>query len=294
MTPLSPLHCVWPAQATLGEGPVWSERRQALFWVDILGRKLHCFTPRGSGARTWAFDEEISVVVERKNHSSLLVALRHQLAFFDPDTGALEKIADVETDRAANRFNDGKCDRDGRLWVGSMDFAARNPTGALYCCDSQREVVRHVDGFTVTNGPTWSLDGRTMYVANTAASRMFAFDFDPAAGVPSNQRLWRKFSDEEGAPDGMTTDVNGNIWVAHWSGGRVTCRSPAGEQLARIDVPTSNTTSCTFGGPDLKTLYITSACVDLTDEQRAREPSAGGLFAIELDVQGLPATQFAG
>jgi D-xylonolactonase len=294
MVPLSPPLCVWPANALLGEGPVWSERRQALFWVDILGRKLHCYTPRGSGARSWSFDEEISAVAERKDHSSLVVALRHHFAFFDPETEHLERIADVESDRPANRFNDGKCDREGRFWAGSMDFACRNPTGALYSMDAQRHCSRHVDGFAITNGPTWSLDGRTLYFTNTATRRIFAFDFDAQTGTLSNQRLWRKFEEAEGSPDGMTTDANGTLWIAHWGAGCVTCHAPSGEELARIDVPASNTTSCAFGGPNLRTLYITTACTDLDDAQRAAQPQAGGLFEIELDVQGLPAAQFGG
>ncbi len=294
MTQLSPLHCVWPANALLGEGPVWSERRQALFWVDILGRKLHCYTPRGSGARTWSFDEEISAVAERKDHSSLIVSLRHHFAFFDPDTGQLEKIVDVESDRAGNRFNDGKCDREGRFWAGSMDFTGQNATGALYSLDKERERKRHVDGFAITNGPTWSLDGRTLYFANTATRKIFAFDFDPAKGVVSNQRLWLKFEESDGSPDGMTTDASGNLWIAHWGAGRVTCHAPTSEVLAQIDVPASNTTSCAFGGPNLTTLYITSASIELDDAQRAAQPQAGGLFEIELDVHGLPAAQFAG
>lgn len=280
--------------AQLGEGPVWSERRQALFWVDILGRRLHCYTPRGSGVRSWNFDEEISAVAERREHSSLVVTLRHHFAFFDPETGQLQKIVDAESDRPANRFNDGKCDAQGRFWAGSMDFTGEHPTGALYSLDAQRRCTRHVDGFAITNGPTWSLDGRTLYFTNTATRRIFAFDFDPVAGTLSNQRLWLTFNETEGSPDGMTTDANGNLWIAHWGAGCVTCHAPSGEQLARIDVPASNTTSCTFGGPSLSTLYITTAAAELDDAARQTQPQAGGLFEIELDVQGLPAACFAG
>jgi D-xylonolactonase len=293
MTAVSSLQCLWPAGAVLGEGPVWSARRQALFWVDILGRKLHRYTPQGGLMRTWSFDEEISALTERTGADSLLISQRHRVAIFDPETGATEPLVDIESDRPANRFNDAKCDRAGRWWVGSMDFEATQPTGALYCLDRTRKAVRHVDGFAVTNGPTWSLDGRTMYLANTATGELFAFDFDPLTGTPSNQRLWLRFGAGEGFPDGMTTDANGNLWIAHWAGGCVTCHAPSGEQIARIDVPATNVTSCTFGGPNLTTLYITTATVGLTPEQLAREPQAGGLFAIELDVQGLPASTFA-
>lgn len=294
MRALSPPLCVWPAGAQLGEGPVWSPRRQALFWVDILGHKLHCFTPRGSGVRTWDFAEEISAAAERASDDKLIVAMRHHFALFDPATGALDHIADAESDRPNNRFNDGKCDAQGRFWAGSMDFKGQQASGALYCLNAELRCSRHLDGFAITNGPTWSLDGRTMYLTNTATARIFAFDFDPEQGTLSNQRLWCKFTEGDGSPDGMTTDAEGRLWIAHWGAGCVTCHSPEGQELLRIEVPASNTTSCTFGGPEFSTLYITTASIELTDAQRAQQPFAGGLFEVELDVQGLPAAQFAG
>ena len=294
MRALSPPLCVWPAGAQLGEGPIWSQRRQALFWVDILGRKLHCFTPRGSGVRTWEFAEEISVVAEHESDDKLIVAMRHHFAWFDPATGGLEYVADAESDRPGNRFNDGKCDARGRLWAGTMDFNGKNATGALYCLNAERQCARHLDGFAITNGPTWSLDGRTLYFTNTATACIFAFDFDPERGMLSNQRLWCKFRPEDGSPDGMTTDAQGRLWIAHWGAGCVTCHTPEGEELLRINVPASNTTSCAFGGPELSTLYITTASIELSDAQRAQQPLAGGLFEVELDVQGLPAFSFSG
>ena len=288
--------CVWEAGAALGEGTCWSVREQALWWVDILGRRLHRYRPADGAMRSWSFDEEISAVAERTDAPGLAMTLRRGLALFDPDTGAPARYVQTpEQEPPGNRFNDGKCDRAGRFWGGSMDFACKLPTGALYRFGPGAECLRHELGFAVTNGPTWSRDDRTMYVNDTTKGVVHAFDFDPISSTLSNQREWLRLAAGDGFPDGMTTDAAGRLWLAHWGGSCVSCHDPqSGAELGRLALPASQITNCCFGGPELRTLYVTSARVDLSPEQLQREPLAGGLFAVELDEPGVPPSLFRG
>jgi D-xylonolactonase len=281
---------VWDAGAQLGEGALWSTRDQALWWVDILGQQLHRLQWPGGVRTSWDFDEEVSAVVERADGAGLLLALRRGFAAFDPATGRLAHLHQPRDEPPGNRFNDGKCDAQGRFWVGSMDFDCVAPSGALYRFDPDGSCHRHDSGFVVTNGPTWSADGRTLYFNDTAQGQVLAYDFDAVAGTVSHRRPWLRLADGDGLPDGMCTDLAGRVWIAHWGGGCVSCHDPASAaELCRITLPARQITSCAFGGFDLCTLFVTSAATGLDAAARAAQPLAGAVFALELDSPGRPA-----
>jgi sugar lactone lactonase YvrE len=285
--------CVWDAQARLGEGPLWSVREQALYWVDILNHRLHRYAP-SQERRTWQFEQEISAVAERMDAPGLITTQRHGFAFFDPAKEKLTPFAQIEAHIPTNRFNDGKCDRHGRFWAGTMDFDARAASGSLYRLSSDLRCETMDTGYVVTNGPAWSADGRTLYHNDSVNGRVYAFDHDPETGALSNKRLFLQFDAEEGSPDGMTTDAEGGLWIAQWGAGKVTRRDARGKVLKTITLPCSQVSSCAFGGPNLRTLYITTAAVGLSPRQLEREPLAGGLFAVDVDVAGVPACTFTG
>lgn len=290
---MSTPECIWNAHALLGEGPLWSAREQALYWVDILSRRLHRYSEREE-RRTWQFDQEISAVAERVDGEGLIITQRHGFAFFDPATEKLTPAAQVETDMPGNRFNDGKCDRRGRFWAGTMDFECTRPTGSLYRLSPDLTCARMDSGYAVTNGPAWSADERTLYHNDSVNGRVFAFDYDPESGAVSNKRVFLQFNPDDGSPDGMTTDAEGGLWIAHWGASKVTRHDAQGKVLQTIDLPCSQVTCCAFGGPDFDILYITSAATGLTTQQLESEPLAGSLFAVKPGVTGVPANTFRG
>ena len=285
--------CVWDAKAELGEGPLWSVKEQALYWVDILNRRLHRYSP-WQGQRSWQFDQEISAVAEREKADGLVVTLRHGFAFFNPATERLTPLVEPEAHLPGNRFNDGKCDRHGRFWAGTVEFGCQLEAGSLYRLSPDLSCAKMDSGYVVTNGPAWSADYTTMYHNDSARGWVYAFDFDAESGNLSNRRLFLQFSQEEGSPDGMATDAEGGLWIAHWGASRLTRHDADGTVLKTIELPCSQITSCAFGGPNFTTLYITSARVGLSAQQLEREPLAGGLFAVDSDVAGLPANLFHG
>jgi sugar lactone lactonase YvrE len=286
--------CLVDSACTLGEGPVWDDEGGYLYWVDIKAPALLRYHAAGGETRRWDVPEPVGAAVLRKQ-GGLLLALQGGFAFFDPDTGALQRLFDPEPESRQNRLNDGKCDEAGRFWVGSMHDPEQDPSGHLYRLDPSLELEQFPMGFVVTNGPAWSGDGRTFYFTDSAQGRIYAFDFDMAAGTLGRRRLFVQVPPSQGHPDGQCVDAEDHVWTAHWNGGCVTRYRPDGTVDRTIALPAPLVTSCCFGGEDLGTLYVTTARVGLKAAALEAAPLSGGLFAITgLGVTGHATARFAG
>ena len=278
--------CVFDGKATLGEGPGWDEQRQALVWVDIEQGKICRFYPGQQRNVCWSAGQREGFVVQTQT-DALLAGGQQGLFLLDPSSGQLQKLEHPEAHLPDNRFNDAKCDPQGRLWAGTMSCLETAGVGHLYCMDLEGKVSAQLDGITISNGLAWSQDQRTMYYIDTPTRRIDALDFDSETGSISQRRSAFEIPDGMGYPDGMTIDAQGRLWVALWAGWGVGCWDPtSGELLGKVELPVECVTSCCFGGPDYQTLYITTASRDLDKEGWVQQPLAGGLFAAEVGVGG--------
>jgi sugar lactone lactonase YvrE len=275
----------------LGESVVWSVREAALYWIDIRAPAIHRLDPESGEHRICRLPELCGGIAPMA--SGLVVALRRSLAHFDPDTGVLTVLCEVEPEAAGNRLNEAKCDRSGRLWVGSMrDFAAAT-SGALYRVDRRLRPERVFGDITIPNSLGWSPDGRTMYFADTQLGALRAYEYDPDTGALGRMRVLLDGDPATGAPDGCAVDAEGHVWTTRFGVGRVLRVAPDGRVSATVQLPTMQPTSCALGGRGLKTLFITTAHQKLDPEQRREQPEAGHLFAVDVDVPGLPDVEFA-
>lgn len=280
--------------ATLGEGPCWHTQAQLFYWVDIESNIVHVHDPGTGSNRAIDVGQRVGTVAPRAS-GGLIVALENGIGALDLESGELEIFHDPEPDKPNNRFNDGKCDPAGRFWAGTMPKSARVPSGALYCMERDLSVRKVLDGVGVSNGLAWSADHETMYYIDTPTRHVRAFDYDIETGEIANPRKVIEFGEGRGYPDGMTIDTEGMLWVAEWLGWRVGRWDPAsGELLEEIRLPAAKVTAPAFGGPDLDDLYITTASIDLSEEEKAEQPDAGGLFRVKTGHRGLGAYEFAG
>jgi sugar lactone lactonase YvrE/DNA-binding IclR family transcriptional regulator len=282
------------SRAMLGEGPIWSPRDGKLYWVDILKPCIHCFDPQSDKDVEIPVGAMVSVAIPKAT-GGLLVAMPNGLMTFDTETKQLASFCHPEAQRPSNRYNDGKCDRLGRLWIGTMDMAAVANRGHLYRVDPDRTWKVMASGISVANGLGWSPDDRKMYFTDTARGTIYVYDFDLMSGQISNRQSLITLSSKEGLPDGLTVDAEGCLWVCLWDAWSVVRYSPEGEEMLRIRVPVPRPTSCCFGGNNLDTLYITSATVRLSEDMLSRAPQSGSLFSVKIPgVRGLPEATFAG
>ena len=282
------------AQYTLGEGPLWNPRDGRLWWTDIQERRLRTLDPATRTIRDCAVPERVgSLAFVAGRPDTLLVAFETGLALFEPGSGAVTWLARPEKPGSGRRFNDGRTDRQGRFWTGTMvedEMLAAPASASLWRLDASGLLAACESGVAISNGLATSPDGRTLYFADSPRRLIFAYDLDPATGALAGKRLFAEI--ERGYPDGATVDAEGCLWSARWGAGEIVRHAPDGRVLETVPLPASQPTCPAFGGPDLSLLFVTSAAEGLSPAERAAEPAAGSLFILDVGVSGLPDAEY--
>ena len=274
------------AAAELAEGPSWDARAQRLRWVDIEAGLVHTYCPVTGRDSSEDVGIAVGAVVPRRG-GGLALAIEDGFALSDGPADRLLRRHRVD-EPDGNRMNDGKCDRDGRFFAGTMARDQTPGAGALYRLDPDGRVERVRAGVTISNGLGWSPDGATMYYVDSPTHVILAFDYDRDTAAMTAERVLAELDPGEGMPDGLTVDAEGCLWVARWGGARVDRIAPDGRRVDTVRLPASHVTSCAFGGPELAELYITTARMGLSDQESEEQPEAGHVFVCDPGVIGMP------
>ena len=279
--------------AVLGESPVWSPGEAALYWVDINNPTVHRLDPATGGRERWLVETETGSI-GLAGPGRLVAGLRTGAHYLDLETGKIEKICDPEGEGRfnENRMNDGKVDRAGRFWVGTMNDPGHKPRGTLWRIDAGGNAEATMRDIRIPNALCWSPDSSVMYFTDSYSHQIWAFDFDLDAGMFENRRVFASIPEDDGVPDGATVDEDGFVWCAHMFGGKVSRFAPDGSVERTVELPVPQVTSCAFGGPALDVLYITTASLRMDRAALAEQPLAGALFAADPGVRGLPEPVF--
>lgn len=277
---------IFEAKATLGEGPIWDSKTQTLYWVDILQKKIY----RGKNTLV-ELNSYIGCLAPSAN-GNLILGMHRVIATLQVDSGLVTNLIPIDFEPAANRINDGKCDPAGRFLFGSMDMSEENISGSLYSFDG-KNVTRLLGNIHISNGLAWSPDHKTFYYIDTPTREVKAFDYDLATGQIANPRVVITVPEALGWPDGMTSDTQGNLWIAMWGGAQITKWDPnTGQLLEQIHVPALHTSCCVFGGANMNELYITSARKGMREADLKKYPLSGGLFKVITNVEGMKTFEF--
>ena len=294
MTRIPAVDVVRPERFVLGEGPVWDALEQRLYWIDIFGKSVHRCTENGGELVSWNVPQHVGSLALRSAGGGAIVALRDGFYTLDFGTGDCEPFAAARPMEDGTRLNDGKVDPRGRFVAGGVDDAESRPICELYRLDPDASVTPIAGRITVTNGPCWSPDGRTFYVADSWLRTIFAYDYDLERGTVGPPRIWASTEQLAGIPDGATVDVDGCLWSALVYGGQLARFRPDGRIDRLVEMPVKNVTSVTFGGPHLDRLYVTSMARVINGVSPA-EPEAGAVFVVSgLGTSGVPERRFAG
>ncbi len=281
-------------QDQLGEGVVWRDSDNTVWWVDILGRRIHCLAWPGLALKTYATPERPTALAFIAGRDDVMVvSFESGFALWRPDNGAIRWLSRPGTLGGGVRLNDGRVDPDGRFWVGAMSErgvpAGALAPGALFRMTAAGEAEPVIAGLHISNGICWSPDGRRMYLADSARGEVYAAAFDPAHGAPARFDVFARFSGE--APDGAVTDVDGNYWTALWGGGRVAVLSPDGREIGAIAIDAPQPSCPAFGGEAGNLLFVTSAQQGMSPDAIAARPRSGNLFVFETETRGASATR---
>jgi L-arabinonolactonase len=286
------IRCAARGRDVLGEGPCWDPRTGRLYWFDIKGKRLNWHEPRTEAADSYDLPVRASVAVPREQGGLLIVA-ENGISAFDPATGDLTIIEPIEALPPGFRSNDGKIDVRGRLWWSVMDDDHGERPGFLYRLDPGGRSVRMESGIHIANTTCCSPDARTFYLADSKRRTIYAYAMDPDTGALGERRVFAHTRGEAGSPDGSAVDAEGYLWNAQWGGWRIVRYAPDGGIDRIVETPVQQPSSCAFGGPDLATLYVTTAREGLSDAALETQPLAGSLLAFDPGVRGLALPMFA-
>ena len=285
--------CLTEGRTVLGECPTWDAAERALYWLDVMEGDIFRIEPASGALRRWSIKRKPHALALRQG-GGMILTVRNGFWSFDQATGALEELRDAAPELPRNFVNDAKCDARGRLWAGSADRDLAPDKGELYRFDPDLTCRRMDTGISLSNGIAWSPDDRRMYYADTGAECIYLYDFDLAVGAATNRRIFAASADLPGKPDGITCDREGFVWSAQVDGGCLIRFAPDGTVERQVELPVSRPTSCQFGGDDLDMLFVTSASLEVSEAEKARQPQAGGLFAFRPGIAGLAPPRFAG
>jgi sugar lactone lactonase YvrE len=291
---MSAIERVVTLRAQAGECPIWNIDEQAIYWTDVLDKRFHRYFPEAGVLETFPVDVPVSAIGLR-SRGGLILATWNGFTFWDDKKKSLEIFANPPEEQKDSRFNDAAVDRAGRFWAGAWGGMGNvEPTNNLYRLDADGTFHTMEKGIIISNGIGWSPDNKTMYFTDSPRRVIYSYDFDLKTGVIKNRSVFAKLPEEEGEPDGLTVDSEGYIWSARWDGWKITRFNPTGEIDREIKLPVQRPTSCTFGGPDLDELYITTASVGLTEEEQRHQPFAGDLLKTKTEFRGIAEPKFIG
>ena len=299
---INEVELVWDAKAMAGENPNWQQEEQALYWLDMYKPCIHIYFPDEKRDEQLILNKRIGcMALRQKTPNSIIAGMIDGIYYIDLKTKKLNFIDNPESAYPNNRFNDGKCDPQGRFWAGTMSMEGDEgkqdvpSESSLYCVYPDLTIKKRIGEIRIANGLCWDVNKKLMYFIDTPSREVSVFDYDANNGNIANRRACIHFPAGVGVPDGMTIDENGMLWIAHFGGSRISHWNPeSGQILKEYFFPVSNITSCAFGGKNLNELYVTTVRAGLNHHQVKKQPYAGGLFRLTTNVQGVPTYKFSG